>query len=44
MKLTNNTDPNKYKHTGYGIRFDSRSEFSSTDGSIRKLVIFFELI
>ena len=44
MKLTNNTDPNKYKYSGYSIGFDSRSEFSSTDGSIGEFVIFFELI
>ena len=30
IELTQNVDPDKYK---YGIRFDSRSEFSLTDGS-----------
>ena len=33
-----NTDPSKYKYSGYGIRFDSRSEFSFTDGSMGKNV------
>ena len=26
-KVTKNTDPDKYKYSGYGIRFYSRSEF-----------------
>ena len=33
VKLTNNADPDKYVYTGYGIGFDSRSEFSLSDGS-----------
>ena len=40
-KLTKNADPGKYKYSGYGIGFDSRSEFSFTDGSMRKNVIIF---
>ena len=34
VKLTKNTDPDKFKCSGYGIGFDSRSEFSFTDESI----------
>ena len=30
-----NADPDKCKYSGYGIRFDSCSEFSFTDGSLR---------
>ena len=41
VKLTKNTDPDKYKYTGYGIEFDSRSEFLFTDGSCRKNVLIF---
>ena len=40
-KLTKNADPHKYKYCGYGIGFDSRSEFSITYGSIGKNVIIF---
>ena len=41
VKLTKNADPDKYKYTGYGIGFDSRSEFLFTDGSYGKNVIIF---
>ena len=41
VKLTTNVDPDKYKYSGYGIGFDSRSQFSFTDGSIGKNVIIF---
>ena len=41
VELTKNADPNKYKYSGYGIGFDSCSEFSFTDGSIRENVIIF---
>ena len=41
MKLTKNADLDKYKHSGYGIEFDSRSEFLFTDGSFEKNVIIF---
>ena len=40
-KLTYNSDPDKYKYSTYGIEFDSRSEFSWTDGSMGKNVIIF---
>ena len=32
VKLAKNADPDKYIHTGYGIGFDSRSEFLFTGG------------
>ena len=41
MKLTKNADPDKYKYSGYGIGFDSRSAFSLLDGSMGKTVIIF---
>ena len=41
VKLTKNADLDKHKHTGYGIGFDSRSEFLFTDGSYGKNVIIF---
>ena len=44
MKLTKNADLDKYKHSGYGIEFDSRSEFLFTDGSFEKNVIIFGAI
>ena len=40
VKLTKNADPDKYKYSGYGIGFDSRSEFLFTDGSYGKNVIY----
>ena len=36
-----NDDLDKYKYEGYGIGFDSRSEFLFTDGSYGKNVIIF---
>ena len=41
VKLTTNADLDKYKYSGYAIGFDSRSEFSFTDGSLGKNVIIF---
>ena len=41
VKLAKNADLDKYKYTGYGIGFDSRSEFLFTDGSYEKNVIIF---
>ena len=41
VKLTKNTDLDKYKYTGYGIGFDSRSEYLFTAGSYGKNVIIF---
>ena len=41
VKLTINTDPDKYKYSHYGIGFDFCSEFSFTDGSMGKKIIIF---
>ena len=41
VKLTKNADLDKHKYTGYGIGFDSRSEFSFSDGSFAKSFIIF---
>ena len=41
VKLTKNADPDKCKYSGYGLGFDSRSEFSLPDGSMSKSVIIF---
>ena len=41
VKLTKNADPDKYKYSGYGIGFDSRSEFSLPDGTMGRNVIIF---
>ena len=35
-----NADPDKYKYSGYGIGFDSHSEFSFSDGSVGKRYYF----
>ena len=41
VKVTKNADIHKYKYSNYGIGFDSRSEFSFTDGSFGKNNISF---
>ena len=41
VKITKNADLDKYKYSGYGIGFDSRSEFLFTDGSMGKNVFIF---
>ena len=41
VKLTKNADLDKYKYGGDDIGSNSRSEFSFTDGSMRKNVIIF---
>ena len=41
VKLTKNTDPDKYKYSSYVLRFDSGSEFLWTDGSYGKNIIIF---
>ena len=38
-ELAKNADPDKYVYNGYGIEFDSCSEFSLPDGSMSKNVI-----
>ena len=44
FKLAKNVDPDKYVYTGYGIAFDLFSKFSLPDGSMRKNIIFLEMI
>ena len=41
VKLTKNTDPDKYKYYGNGIGSDLHSEFSLPDGSMGRNVIIF---
>ena len=41
VKLTKYTDSDKFRYTGYGIGFCSRSEFLLTDGSYGNNVIIF---
>ena len=41
VKLTKNVDTDKYKYSGYGIEFDSCSEFSLPGGSMGKNFIIF---
>ena len=40
VKLTKNAYLDKYKYSGYGIGFNSRSEFSLPDDSMRKMLLF----
>ena len=41
VRLTKNADPDKYKYSGYGRGFGSRSEFLFTDRSIGRIAIIF---
>ena len=41
VKLAKNADMDKYVYSGYGMEFDSRSEFSLLDGTVGKNVIIF---
>ena len=41
VRLTKNVSPDKYKYSGYGTRFDSRSECSFVDGSTGENVTIF---
>ena len=41
VKLTKNADQDKYKYSGYGISFDSCSEFSFIDKGMGKNVMIF---
>ena len=41
VKLVKYADPDKYICSGYGIGFDSRSEFSLPDDSVGKNIIIF---
>ena len=42
VKLSKNAYLDKYKYIGYGIGFDSRSEFSLIDGTMEKMLLFLE--
>ena len=44
VKLTKNAALDKYKYSGYGIGFDSRSEFSLPDITMGKKSLFLEPI
>ena len=44
VKLTKNTDIDKYKYSGYGIRFDRRGTFSFPSGRFGGNVIIFEVV
>ena len=44
VELVKNAGPDKYKYIGYSIGFDSRSEFSFTEGSEPRMSLFLELI
>ena len=44
VKITKNTDANKYSYTGYGTGFDSRSLFSIPNFDWGKMPLFLELI
>ena len=41
VKLTKNSDIDKYKYTGYGIGFDSKGHFLFPDGSFGQNIIIF---
>ena len=41
VKLISNAGPDKYKYSGCGIGFDSRSEFSFTNGIMEKKCLYF---
>ena len=41
--ITKNADADKRNYSAYGIEFDSRSEFSFTDGSIGKKSLSLEM-
>ena len=41
VKFTKNVDPDKYGYSGYGIRFDVRSQFSLAIGEWDKNVVIF---
>ena len=44
VKITKNVDADKYKHSGYSIGFDSRSEFSLLMVARVKISLFLKLI
>ena len=44
VNLIKNSNPDKFKYSGYDIGFDSRSEFLFTDGSMGKMSLLPESI
>ena len=44
IKLTKHVDSDKYKYGGYGIRFESRSEFSLPDRNMKEMPLLLGLI
>ena len=44
VKLTKNADPDEHKYSGYGLRFDSGSEFSCLMEVRGKMLSFLEFI
>ena len=40
VKVTENTDPDKYKDSGYGIEFYSFPDFSITDVGMKTMLLF----
>ena len=44
VKLAKNADLDEYRYSGFSIGFDSRSEFSFTDGRSEKMSLLSELI
>ena len=40
VKLATNADVDKYKYTGYGIRFNRRETFSVANGFFKNILIF----
>ena len=43
VKLTENTDPDKYSYSGYGIGLDSRSLFSFPNVQGHKKILIFKV-
>ena len=41
VKLTKSSDPKKFGYSGYGIRFDARSQFLLLIGQWGKIVVIF---
>ena len=44
VKVTKNADPDEHKYSGYGLGFDSRSEFSCLMEVMGKMLSFSEFI
>ena len=41
VRLTKNTDPDKYWYSGFGMRFNTHGQYSLPEGSVGKNVIIF---